>query len=1717
MSRRKTTNKESTRVFPGPSAAAADAPQNEVFERPLAPPPPQPQRGGAVKRLCIRQLRAASAVSVSACFAAASALLSLRAALHLPACVAEAANRDEYNAARGIELSNTRRRSPGTAGVPLETPEGVPSPLSDLGASGRPIAAHDFSGYAARGPPGPGVSPPSYEQALALAPAQPLGPAAPPEGGALDGQTPSGSGSYPPPQSTAAHGFSAPSTGGPPGAAAASPPVEQDAGDPGISLVLFPACLPSCCYAGQRPVIISTFPSPIFPASGVDIASPLLTPSSPVSFNNELVFSVEAAIAESHVSALQDPAGHCKSREKETTHFCTTLREFAAAALAAQQLEGATCVFSSLKERKVAEKLRAKAGKDSAKGADQVQPVVPGKEGKKGSSFSLPFGSSKKGQKQKGSGKRGKQKLSSGESSFLQMPTEQEQEARNEEAAKAYAANVAEAQKKAGGPEGGPAGALDAAILQVFDALLLTGMAKELLSELVQAALGAPEGYSIWIDPNEMEGVLRSVLVQGSAYAQPLAPFCAYIIQTALNSISSKTQSVDEAKAAALLALTSFDALVCDAAKMKAAHTAENMGENKEEGNAAVRALAGRHQYSGLPESMALQVLDVVLSVIDNPNGVTVVEYAKSAGPQAEGPAAQVTPAPPAPSTDAAAGQGSSSEEAAAEQPMGAATPPSSSGTSSSTSTTAADLGAGPESPAPVAPEATPSEPGGSAASASEGPAASTSLEGAMGGQAGGPRAARRSSVSSQAGAPSLGPQQAAAARPAPLSMPTVRLTVDASLVPVPGLVGTEVRLISLPFFQQVGQRSPYGTRFHGALTDYTMGYFGTPHDVCITDSMVLPMGGLGFRRGEGPPQTMGALAASVVERWALRRAREAVEPSVTLFRDTNAIKSYAEKLLKKHIQMFKGAAAPAPSFHSLMSSSCKSYADDARRLFHDQYTSSQLFQRVKQSTQADSQLRVRAQLLRSQGKRVPEDLSVSLFIRRLCINQLTSAASPCCLHACSAAVIKYGFLDVCDISCYRREKSRRADVLGSVIFSLNHTLTRLNTMAYKALTISGALFGGLTLKPFSGSTTQQQSQKALSAMLSLWAASSEKAKTKDSLPAGAAESMEEYALALELYANYLAGSPETKEIYNLAAHTWVQLRGIHNAAEGFMPGKGAKISERNKQVAAVFAKLWFEADSATVHSATSPLKHFPAMLASVALQVAFFLHSVLGEYKSNIWKRFGAAVLSFFPGLFRRDKRMKMPGSWKQLEAQAQPKAKTNIKSFQGALKTIAQLAKAFHERFLKQAIDARDSNPLLPAYVAFIHGLVAQWMNPHSGSLSLSDPTLSKAKKLFYYHVFVHREQPLHLSLPAVSPPAGMGTLDVGKVRATVGASGKRQVVGSSILKMKPVSVKGSALDFHLNMLLETYDDPFDIIRVAEDLATRCLVGEGGPAFLETDAGNGEKKKKGFSFPKFSFKKRKDIEPNGERLVQILSSKFVLDLWCLKYRGKPLSTLTEVPRTTDSEKLVASLEEALDATNELVLASAGAATSWVLNVKCPFMRDFVDVELRTRARREMMQYAISRRGLGKRLRRKLRAIKNWFTKKFNWKRKQMPGMKADNEWAVIHAGTSKWDAKRKRYEHTLTFRPEAMSCDSNPEGKQTLDFLDGRFSFGGPPSLMKGEAVLCVKNEVYCWATRRALMFKGSTEVFPFLLDYQVKIRQLLFLIASTPPACGIVGCPE
>ncbi|OEH76749.1 formin related protein [Cyclospora cayetanensis] len=1180
----------------------------------------------------------------------------------------------------------------------------------------------------------------------------------------------------------------------------------------------------------------------------------------------QLLGDVDARTMQSHIVAMQDPAGYCSSTENVQTHFCVILREYAAACLALEQLEGQQCHIQSLKDRKQAKRQQDRAA------AKESALKRPGKRRSK-----------KSGKK----GSRTQEPVILEETSLVELPSPEEQEARWKELTEERERHIRVARENEGSGANGADSGLSERLQQILDAsaylqsgsLLLTGMAKEILGSKISSAGALPEGASMDFDPGFIEGILRSVLVEGTAYAQPLAPFCVSFIENALMSINSRKKGPEEAGADAFLLLTSLDALVCTTAKLKATVSAAHPSARASDISALVKqdALSGR--LDTIPDDIASQIVDLVLSIIDHPEHITgrkdlreclrlVVRQVRSldlpltimcyrfkkkqAGIRiGEGlttsgiTSSQYTPSAPGPRHRSACivqGQpilGSACMHGIQETIFISVHP---------VRNTEGQTGQ-----ASGIAQGSPSTQQGSTGTHYDLETPGTSQTGAG--------TLPHASVD-------VTPKSVFALRFGKGGMEYVDSgKVNLAQVTVPGLSGTTVPLTSLPVFQDKDQQPKYGVHFHDIQTDYILGNRGTKNDICITDAMVLPTGGDSYTPGEGPPQSLAALAASAVERWSLRKMHEATHGTVTLFRDNNTIEQHVQRLLTKHHANIADATTPAPSFNTLTSSGCKSYSDEARRLFYEYYASAQLFW---------SEM--------GRGKKASSHLM-----------------------------------------CEEHKASERST-------------------GEERLLLPGHA---------------EQNEKYRVAHLSVLNSWMDKGKKVKELSAGITSEIETYALGLERYVNILLEHSETQGLFSLAAHSWVQMRGIYNAAEGYLPGKGDTISKRNKQLAAIFAKLWYEMDLGIRQPAHSVLKPFPAMLASVTLQVAFFLHSVVEGFKNSIWRRMGAAVKSFFAGIFRKNKKMKAPSSWGQIQSRAHARQRTDAEGFQGALSAINQLAKMFHKRFLEPAITASEPHPLLPAYISFIHALVAQWMVPFGEKLNMKDPTISKAKKLFYHNVFVHPKGLTHVAAGIITNSCkDLKKIDMGRVKATVEASGKRQNAGNTILKHRNVSLRRSELEHHLNILLSTYVDPLDLIRTAQDLATRCSAQSSALASDEPPPQEETKEKR--KLPQVTFKKPPKGNPDDERVVQMLTSKFVLDSWCLKYRDYVMRELASVPKTTDSNKLVLFLDGVLDKTSEIVLVPGSVKTSWVINLKCPFMRDFVDPQLRQSARHEMLQYAL-------------------------------------------------------------------------------------------------------------------------------------------------------------
>lgn len=157
-------------------------------------------------------------------------------------------------------------------------------------------------------------------------------------------------------------------------------------------------------------------------------------------------------------------------------------------------------------------------------------------------------------------------------------------------------------------------------------ALLLAGMAKEILQGIMATAEAALEGTSFEVDLSDLEGSLRTAFVSGTLYAQPLTPFAVLIIQEALNDVNTKKLNPKEAQAKGLLQLTALDALICATAKQKASITALHLSAPVSAINELVRQNVDGKATAGMPQGMAPKVIELVLSIIDSKPAVVLFQ-----------------------------------------------------------------------------------------------------------------------------------------------------------------------------------------------------------------------------------------------------------------------------------------------------------------------------------------------------------------------------------------------------------------------------------------------------------------------------------------------------------------------------------------------------------------------------------------------------------------------------------------------------------------------------------------------------------------------------------------------------------------------------------------------------------------------------------------------------------------------------------------------------------------------------------------------------------------------------------------------------------------------------------------------------------------------------------------------------------------------------------
>nr|CEL69837.1 TPA: rhoptry neck protein RON5 [Neospora caninum Liverpool] len=633
-----------------------------------------------------------------------------------------------------------------------------------------------------------------------------------------------------------------------------------------------------------------------------------------------------------------------------------------------------------------------------------------------------------------------------------------------------------------------------------------------------------------------------------------------------------------------------------------------------------------------------------------------------------------------------------------------------------------------------------------------------------------------------------------------------------------------------------VGQSPMAPLRTGGHLgADYILHLRNDLCDVTASDAQIFPSAPADEGLKDFPRHNLGERLLGWMDIMARTKTARKEVFKIIDFSDSREVLLFASEAWKAQYASLQAPAAPAPSFYGITSSGCRNVNEIMKSRYFDMYIHHSAFMKLQRHGNDNSRQRFlhKVALLQNDGivPQLPLEYDYELMELTAAMQQSFVAAPKGILTRRKARHSPYGYLDLCNVACYQKVDRLHNDVMTNVFFSLDTTLMKLVGKIHRAYGIGKAFFQ-------LGARDQQIADPNLGMwarrLYEHWQSHNEVKAMKGEKPVKVDYKnlrRGEFTFdtirmrdALLRYGNMLKADPITRDVMNLVVHTWIHIRGIRNAAKGFKNSNKLKESIGESAIGAIFSKLWYENDS--VVAKHQELKPFGAPLASMALQIGFFLHTIVEEYKMSILEKAGAQIKSWFLGIFQKNKRRTVPRTWKAIVAATTRKPIVNLKAYQGALMVIKSLAKMFRERFLHRFyMQGQGTKVDFNTPTLLIHALVALWMDPTLDRLDVSSPSIPNAKKLFWYYLWVNENGPSNAAARIVLVGCKKYThLFPGVVRSVTTATGEVVEAGSDILKIPAIPLKRSAVEAYMNHLQATYKDPLTVVQVALDLAERC-----------------------------------------------------------------------------------------------------------------------------------------------------------------------------------------------------------------------------------------------------------------------------------------------------
>ncbi|KAL8434733.1 hypothetical protein ACSSS7_002978 [Eimeria intestinalis] len=1263
--------------------------------------------------------------------------------------------------------------------------------------------------------------------------------------------------------------------------------------------------------------------------------------------------------------------------------------------------------------------------------------------------------------------------------SMLQIPSQEDIDAREAAAAQEYTERINEAAARAQprleqAGRSGSSEALSSAVstyyqtYAILHTYILTTSAKILLESLKATLVGA-QGQVI-VSTSDLYSSLLSSLPGALASARHYMDLVMNIIGEALTQISNNTGAADRYTAEVLMKLSDIEALVRHTASKKSDLTL-TLDRPTSEIDAIIRSELEPAISGSLEPAMQLEIVERTLSIINsNSQASSQVTYHILGGAVGGG-----FPAPPG----AAPGYAPRFGEPGAGGPPGAAPgyafrfgQPAGEGFRGAAPGYAPQFGepgaAGPRGPATgyVPRFGEPAAGGPPGAAPAPGYVPRFGEPGAEGGREVAPEAAPRfgGPGTEGFGGPSEGaPPQAPGRAPAP------REGEGAVQPPAPDVVKTGMaeaeeaaRQREQESIQELGRNLAQGSaQFRSAPAEYIWESQGTSSAACQTDfSLAVPTEE--EKRSGLLPRSCGTRAAKAIETLVTRQLKKVQRPPLRLFATQFDIESYVKELWQAEKKKMMDDNSPAPSFYTLVSTGCSSTSRDLTRQFWTAWKDRELFRNVAANATQSERLRRRVEILvgngelcygerelarrRKERKRHHDCFHNRLFKHETCLLYVFIGILPFMTKDQDKRVggslnsVMTNFLHEQKLKGGKMPKSSR--VLASFVFSADHTLMVLEAMLKRAVGYALSFMERSErqgqAQPGQTSASEMSRKDALNRSLEMFSSYKKLKKgTKDPFDFSMIRGMLNHLQVTSQFINVLAADKRTRHLIGLLIHSWVQARGVHAAAEGFKPGSSSKAPVKSTNLAAIFAKLWFE--SALMSGAEGhKLKPFGSPVVSAGLQIAFFLHTVAEEYEASLLKQMGAAIKSFFASIFKGSASASLPASWAVLQMRAMRQHKVKARQYEGVLSVISQLSTMFRKRFLESMYTTTQPEALKALYTV-IQGLVGLWMTPVNETFDLTSSNISSAKKLFYLYTFFHPKGPSFVAARLIKEgcSASGDSVSLGVV-VDVKDSNRRSVNGSDLrLKKKSLKLKREkALVASLNKLMATYTDPMAIVRGAMDLALRCRGGLRDPTGREysdsassfasvdtTETSNSHETEEpslhSAEAPKASFDQLGDAlskkkggkakrDPWSED--QVLGSKLVVDSWCQVYKEKLLAEMAGFKSSKSSWEIQRQLDDVLESITEISISIREKAKDRIISFKCVWMSGHPNQEAMRAERNAMMAYAISSSSLEKRLARQLKGVKKFFKTKLRSIIRTQMTRPATSQYGLLHAGSEVW-----------------------------------------------------------------------------------------------------------